>query len=129
MLAKPAVGWSVAGIAILVAALIFWRSVTSRDSYDISRLSQTVTVRFTDTNNEIKLTRAEFEKQLRALPGTLSTSSGIINPKTGKPTGILVATADWEEVVNRINGERTWAQENSPFGSAPPKPAGTDKPR
>jgi len=121
MLAKPAVGWSVAGLAVLLALFMFWNS-TRNSTYDLARLSEKVTVRFTDTDDEIVLVRAEFEKQLRSTPGKLSTSAGIINPKTGKPTGILVATRDWQEVVDRINEERTWAQQNSPFGGPPAAP-------
>lgn len=129
MLAKPAVGWTIAGIAVLVAVFLFWRSSRS-GSYDLNRLSEKVTVRFTDTDDEITLLRAEFEKQLRSTPGQLSVDSGIINPKTGKPTGILVATEDWKEVVHRINGERDWAKQNSPFGpsaNAQPVPTGSSK--
>lgn len=122
LFSKPAIGWIVAGFAILVAVYFLVASLRSNSTYDLARLSETVTVRFTDTNDEIQLTRAEFEKQLRAMPGTLSTASGIMNPKSGKPTGILVATREWAEVVSRLNEEREWAKQNSPFGSAPANP-------
>lgn len=123
-MSKPVVGWSVAGVAILLALVMLWRSLTGSNPYDTSRLAETVTVRFTDTDDEVKLLRADFERQLRSSPGKLTTSSGIVNPKTGKPTGILVATREWDEVVNRINEERDWAKQNSPFGGPPAKPAG-----
>jgi hypothetical protein len=122
LLSKPAVGWSVAGIAILIAGAMFFRSLFASSTYDLGTLSQEVTVRFMDTGDEIKLPRGEFEKQLRMVTGNLTKDTGIPNPKTGKPTGVLVATREWEETVDRINAERDWAKENSPFGSAPATP-------
>ncbi|MFN9972478.1 MAG: hypothetical protein ACK58T_21570, partial [Phycisphaerae bacterium] len=98
------------------------RSLFASSTYDLGTLSQEVTVRFMDTGDEIKLSRGEFEKQLRMVSGNLTKDTGIPNPKTGKPTGVLVATREWEETVDRINAERDWAKENSPFGSAPPTP-------
>ncbi|MBY0112782.1 MAG: hypothetical protein K2Y21_08175 [Phycisphaerales bacterium] len=118
-LGKPAVGWTVAGLAIAVAAYLFFRSMFGSAAYDLSTLSQSVTVRFMDTGDEITLTRGEFEKQLRAVKGTLTKDTGIINPKSGQPTGVLVASREWEETIARINAERDWAKQNSPFGSAP----------
>jgi hypothetical protein len=115
LLSKPAVGWSVAGIAILIAGAMFFRSLFASSTYDLGTLSQEVTVRFMDTGGE-------FEKQLRMVTGNLTKDTGIPNPKTGKPTGVLVATREWEETVDRINAERDWAKENSPFGSAPATP-------
>lgn len=121
ILSKPGVGWSVAGVAIIFAVFMLWRSLSSDSPYDQARLGETVTVRFSDTGEEIKLMRGDFERQLRDSPGQLSIGGGIINPKTGKPSGVLVATREWEEVVHRINEERAWAQQNTPFG-APPAP-------
>ncbi|MBN8596627.1 MAG: hypothetical protein J0L78_03030 [Planctomycetes bacterium] len=119
LLAKPAVGWTAAGLAVLIALFFFWRSVVSRSTYDLSRLSESVTVRFTDTDEEVQFTRGDFERQVREIPGTLSTDKGILNPKTGKRTGVLVAKREWDEVVNRLNSERDWARQNSPFGAPP----------
>lgn len=122
-LSKPAVGWTVAGVAIAFALFMLWRSLRSDSPYGQARLAETVTVRFTDTGEEVKLMRADFERQLRSVPGKLDLSAGIVNPKTGKPSGVLVATREWEEVVQRINEERDWATQNSPFGTpAGPSP-------
>jgi hypothetical protein len=130
-LKNPVVAWTAAVICIAVAFYSFFRSVWSRDVYDTKRLGEAVTVRFTDTNDEIHLTRAEFEKRLRETPGVLSPETGILNPKTNKPTGILVAEREWKEVVDRLNAERQWAKQHTPFGDTsaaapqvPPKPAG-----
>jgi len=122
-----AIGWSVAGVCLLVAFTFLYRSMFVSSPYDISRLSEEVTVRFTDTDDEIKIRRAEFEKRLRQQPEVLSKTSGLINPKTGKPTGILVASREWEETVDRLNEEREFAKHNSAFGKPgdpppPPKP-------
>lgn len=119
IMSKPAVGWTVAGVAVLFAVVVLWRSLRSSSPYDPARLSQMVTVRFSDTGEEVKLIRAEFERQLRETNGELNTGTGIVNPKTGKASGVLVASQEWEEVVHRINDERAWAQQNSPFGTPP----------
>lgn len=127
MLKGPAVGWGVAGICLAIAMFFFVRSWFTTNPYDLSYLSQTVTVRFVDTDEEITLTRADFEKQLRESPGPLSATTGITNPKTGKPSGILVATREWEETIERLKQERDWLKQNSAFGPASPTPSASRK--
>jgi len=126
LLKNGAIGWTVAGLCLLLALTFLYRAMFATNTYDLARLSEEVTVRFTDTDDEIKLRRGEFEKRLRQQPEALSKTAGLINPKTGKPTGILVATREWEETVDRLNEEREWAKHNSAFGkpgSPPPSPA------
>lgn len=118
LLQSPTIGWSAAGLCLLLALFLLFRSVFSSSPYDLSKLSEVVTVRFTDTNDEITLTRGEFEKQLREVQGVLTKEKGILNPKTGQPSGILVATREWTETVNRINQEKEWARQNSPWGAS-----------
>lgn len=122
-------GWTIASACLLFAIYMLLRGWLSPSPYDLAKLSETVTVRFTDTNDELTLTRGEFEKRLREVPGDLNATTGIMNPKTGKPSGILVATREWEETVNRINQEKQWARQNSPFGGPPQgaAPAGSGK--
>jgi len=127
IMSKPVVGWSVAGVAVLFAVVVLWRSLRSDNPYDQGKLSQMVTVRFSDTGDEVKLLRGEFERQLRDTAGELSTGTGIVNPKTGKASGVLVASREWEEVIRRINDERAWAKQNSPFGGPPQAPQATKK--
>ncbi|MBL8887225.1 MAG: hypothetical protein JNK16_11225 [Phycisphaerales bacterium] len=117
LLQKPAVGWSVAGLAILVALWFFWQGMFAKGTYDLSRMTEKVTIRFADTGDEMVLTRGEFEEQLRRMGQDLKADQGIVNPKTGKPTGILVAARDWQETVNRLNQERAEMSSRSPWGA------------
>jgi hypothetical protein len=116
LLQKPAVGWSVAGLAILFSLWLFWRGMFARGTYDMARMTEKVTIRFADTGDEVELTRGEFEEQLRRLGQDLKADQGILNPKTGKPTGILIAAREWQETVNRLNQERAEMNSRSPWG-------------
>lgn len=116
LLQKPAVGWSVAGVAILVALWFFWQGVFGKGTYDLARMTEKVTIRFADTGDELVLTRGEFEEQLRRLGQDLKADQGIVNPKTGKPTGIMIASKEWQETVNRLNQERAEMMSRSPWG-------------
>lgn len=118
-LKNPAVAWTFATVCLALAIWFLARSLWSKSDYDLGRLSESVTVRFTDTNDETHMTRADFEDKLRSVPGVLTAETGIVNPKTGKPTGVLVATKEWNATIDRINAEREWAKHNSPFGGPP----------
>lgn len=111
------IGWVVAGIAILLGLWVFVRSLTARDTYDLAKLSERVTIRYSDTGDEESMTRGELEEKIRQLGRTLKADEGLPNPKTGKPTGVLVATREWNETVQRLNAEREWAKSQSPFGA------------
>ncbi|HEX8877120.1 MAG TPA: hypothetical protein VF777_10255 [Phycisphaerales bacterium] len=117
ILSNGSLGWVVAGIAILLGLWIFIRSITAKDTYDLAKLSERVTIRYADTGDEESMTRGELEEKLRQLGRTLKLDEGLPNPKTGKPTGVLVATREWTETIERLNAEREWAKTQSPFGA------------
>ena len=118
MLGKPAVGWSVAAIALLVAAYSLFRfGFGTNGPYDPRRLQQDVVIRFTDTEEEIKLPRGRFEAMLRERGKAINPSEGLTNPKTGKPTGFLVAKDEWEEACLRIQNENAETKSLSPWGN------------
>ncbi|MGH7242887.1 MAG: hypothetical protein ACREJD_05660 [Phycisphaerales bacterium] len=116
LLQKPAVGWSVAGVAILVGLWFFWQGMFARNTYDLSRMTEKVTVRFMDTGDELVLTRGELEERLRGLGGNLNADQGLVNPKTGKATGVLIAAREWQETVTRLNQEHAEMNSRSPWG-------------
>lgn len=128
LLQSPAVGWSVAAIAVGFAIFMLVRSFFATSPYDPARLTQDVTIRYTDTGDEVKMSRGRFEKELRGSGKVLNSEEGLVNPKTGKLTGFLVAANEWKETIERLNQERADAQAISPWGTnastSPPKPAG-----
>jgi hypothetical protein len=116
-LSNGAAGWIVAAIAVLLGLWVFIRSLTAKDTYDLSRLSERVTIRYSDTGDEETMTRGEFEEKIRQLGRIIKPDEGLPNPKTGKPTGVLVATREWTETIQRLNAELEWAKSQSPFGA------------
>lgn len=123
LLQSPVVGWSVATVAILVAGYLLIRSLMATSPYDPARMTQDVVIRFTDTGEEITMSRGRFERELRGLGKSLTVNEGIVNPKTGKPTGFLVAADEWKETVERLNQERADVQSTSPWGSTSTAPS------
>ncbi len=126
MRAYPWIGWTIAAIALGVAAYMYFGQQGDIDPYNPDRMKQMVSVKFTDTGEVIELPRGRFERQLRDTNGgLLDPTKGITNPKTGQPTGFLFDKSDWEEVVARINGERTAAgiSDASPSPSSRPSVA------
>lgn len=53
---------------------------------------------------------------LRESGRQLKPDEGLVNPKTGKPTGVLVAESEWTETVARLNAERDQVKDRSPWG-------------
>lgn len=117
ILSNGSIGWVVAGVAILLGLWVFVRSITAKDTYDLAKLSERVTIRYADTGDEETMTRGELEEKIRQLGRMLKPDEGLPNPKTGKPTGVLVATREWNETIQRLNAEREWAKSQSPFGA------------
>ncbi|MBS0187665.1 MAG: hypothetical protein JSS51_06320 [Planctomycetes bacterium] len=120
ILQKPWFGWSIAGIAILFALFTVYRYGFAGDGpYDPRRLQQEVVIHFTDTGEDLKMPRGQFEAMLRERGKSLNPNQGITNPATGKPTGFLVAKHEWEETVQRIKAEADSTAQLSPWGQAP----------
>jgi len=102
---SPWLGWAVAGVFLAAAAVMFFRSQNPSDPYDPRRTTELVTIKFTDTNDEITMPRGRMEKLLRGTGVNLDPSKGITNPKTGQPTGFLYSKSEWESTVKRLNEE------------------------
>lgn len=123
---SPWLGW-VLFVAVLGLAVVLWfiRS-KGTDPYTPERMVEEVTVRFTDTNDEVKMTRGQLDKELRRRGDKLDAAQGIINPKTGQPTGFIFSKAEWEEMITRINQEKEEARTAS---GKLIKPAPRDEPK
>ncbi len=116
---KPWLGWSVAGAAMCVAAYFAWRSNSVKGEYTTERMTQNVTIRFTDTGDTMEIARGRLMRDLMMTGGPLDPTKGIINPKTNQPTGFPFDKADWETMVKQIN--RDSAGGRAPTGK-PAKP-------
>ena len=121
---SPWLGWVLAGILLAVSIFMLVKGQGGTDPYNPDRMRESVTIRFTDTNDEITMTRGQMDKELRRKGVKLDVSEGITNPKTGKPTGFLFNKTEWDEMIARINQEKEDAKRNKgaivPAGKAPP---------
>jgi hypothetical protein len=108
---RPFIGWIVAGVCVLVAAFVIYRNSSSNSPYSVDRLGEMVTIKFSDTGEEITMPRGRFEQMLWDRPAPIDPTQGIVNPKTNQPTGFLYNKNEWEETVSRINGERAAPRE------------------
>jgi hypothetical protein len=104
---SPWIGWALAFVLLGVSAYLYFSRTTDVNAYNPERMREFVTVKFADTGEEERMPRGKFERALReAQKGQLDGSKGLVNPKTGQPTGFLFDKADWEETISRINDER-----------------------
>jgi hypothetical protein len=102
---KPWIGWAVAAVALLLAALVWYRAGRgSLNEYTFDRLTEDVTIRDRETGEEWVMKRGRVEQILWDRAGALDPNEGIPNPTTGKPTGF--PKSDWESTVERINRDR-----------------------
>jgi hypothetical protein len=114
---SPWIGWALALVLLGASIFFFIRSQRSSDPYSPDHMKQMVTIRFTDTEDEITIPLGRLDKELRQRGDHLDPSVGYINPKTNKPTGFLVAKQEWDEIIARINKEKAEAK-NKPASSA-----------
>jgi len=102
----PWLGWVV--IALLLGVTVWsllWRR-GGADAYDPESMKEMLTVRYTDTDEVVKIPRGRLDQMLRGSGNALDPTQGIINPKTGKPTGFLVDEDEWSKMIDRINKEK-----------------------
>jgi hypothetical protein len=123
---SPWIGWALALVLLGASTFFFIRGRRNPDPYSPDNMKQMVTIRFTDTEDEMTIPLGRLDKELRQRGDHLDPTVGYINPKTNKPTGFLVAKKQWDEIIERINKEKEEAKKNpnsSAFSPAPP-PAG-----
>ncbi len=101
---KPWLGWVVAGL-LLAASVYFYMRGGANDPYSQKRLTSMVTIKYTDTGDEVEIPWGRIEKELRLREGKADSSQGLINPKTGAATGFPFNKRDWQETCDRINRE------------------------
>lgn len=118
------IGWVVALAIFALAIWLYFARSGGTSPYNPEHMRQSVTVRFTDTNEETTMTFGQLDKELRRRGDVLDPKVGITNPKTGQPTGFPVADM-WNEMVTRINKEKEEIRATSgPNVRAAPREAG-----
>ncbi len=109
---NPMVGWAVAAV-LLVGSAAYWLMGGSSEG---PALTDKVTVLFTDTGEEIEMRRGELEMRLLERAGPVDPAQGIINPKTQKPSGVILNKEDWAKTVDKLNAMKKAAAAQSSAG-------------
>ena len=121
---SPWMGWAFAALLLGATVFFFLRSRSGgSDPYSPARMTEMVTIRFTDTDDEITMPRGTMDKELRRQGDKLDPTKGITNPKTGKPTGFLFDKEEWDAMIARINKEKEEAKKH-PSGAFGPASSG-----
>ncbi len=101
---KPWIAWAISATCLAAAAFVLFRSQTATPPDSVQRLSQTVTIRCSETGNEWQMNRGQFEQMLLTSDGMIDPDKGIPSAfADGRLTGVLVDKKEWEETVERIN--------------------------
>lgn len=109
---KPWISWAIALVAIGAAGYMYVRSAGGgKGSYGLDRMTEMVTIKYADTGDEEQIPRGRLEKMLRTQGDKLDPTKGLINPKSGQPTGFIFDKSDWEETIARINREKEAARQ------------------
>jgi hypothetical protein len=101
---KPWLGWVMAGVFAVAGVVMYMRlNSGSSEPFSADRSTEMMTIKFTDTGDEVQMPRGRVQIQLIDLVGRgliKDASQGIQNPKTGAYTGIPFDKRDWESLVN-----------------------------
>ncbi len=114
---SPMMGWAMAALLMLFAAFMLYTRLNPKD--ETRQLTEMVTIRCSETGETWKVQRGIMEKELWLRPYPVDPNQGIVNPKTGKPTGFPVDA--WKETVEQINAQRGEGNAK-PAPAAPPAP-------
>ena len=113
---NPMLGWGVAALLTLGAAFMLFTRLTAKN--ETAQLTEMVTLRDSETGETWKVPRGVMEKELWLRAHPLDPNMGMLNPKTGKPTGFPIDS--WKETVESINIERSADAKAPPAKPAPP---------
>ncbi len=122
---KPWIGWAFSGVLILVCAYILYARMTPEgDEYSGARMTEMVTIKYTDTGREEQVSRGRLIKILLDQGGTIDPTKGIINTETNQPTGFIYNKDEWESLVKQLNADRAEAGKPKSSTSPPMKTGG-----
>jgi len=137
---SPWIGWIFAGLILIVAVYLFFRTPSNESPYSPERMREMVSIKFTDTGEVIQMSRGDLDRTLRRRGEKVDAAQGIINPKTNQPTGFLYNKDEWDKMIARINTEKDEIKKSTSMNVAPvartdipkmpdqPKPADTTTP-
>ena len=111
---RPWLGWGLSLVLFVVIAWLWLGRGQSESPLSPERMQETVTIKYADTGETAQMPRGRFEKMLRDTGAKLDPSQGLVNPKTGKPTGFLFDQREWEEAVARVNEQMDRARAGLP---------------
>jgi hypothetical protein len=124
---KPWIGWAVAGVLLVVAGWFAFRSMTvGGDRFNPDSMRETVTIKYTDTGDTEEVHRGRLIKRLLdECGGKPDPTRGLINPKTGQPTGFLFDKEEWDAMIADLTVNiPAKSAAGAPSKAAPPKPSG-----
>ncbi|HYD02035.1 MAG TPA: hypothetical protein VEB22_12475 [Phycisphaerales bacterium] len=111
--ARPWLGWAFAGVVTVAAVTMYFRMRSGSEGVlSGDTLTEEVTVKFTDTGETVKMLRGRLTRELLGKAGKLDPAEGIVNPKTGKASGVLVSDGEWQRLVAEINALKDDAARN-----------------
>ena len=94
-------------IAIVLGAVLVFRTVGGAAPGTTASLTKDVTIRDAETGAEWTMSRGRLEQALYQRSGEINPEEGLANPDTGTPTGFPVnRSRDWEQVIERISAEK-----------------------
>ncbi len=111
---KPVLGWAVAAVAIAAAAYFAMSRGPRDQAYTPDMMRQIITIRFADTGDTIDIPRGTLLRDIARGGKVIDPTRGIVNPKTGQPTGFPFDKNEWEAMVARINKDMKAIQAKHP---------------
>lgn len=102
---RPWIGWVVALVVLALSAVTIFLQNRSDSPYSPESMTEMLTIRYTDTDEVERIPRGRLDKLLRGRT-SFDPAEGIVNPKTGKPTGFLVDEEEWTAMLARIKAEK-----------------------
>jgi hypothetical protein len=126
---SPWIGWAVALVFMGIAGWLIVSGASGGGSkYIPERMQEKVTIKFTDTGETLEMYRGDLEKEVRQRSDGLDKTKGIINPKTGQPTGFPYNPDDWDGMIDRIAKQREILRGGKPAAPAPAAPSAPGAP-
>jgi hypothetical protein len=116
---SPWAKWLIPLVLLGAAVIFFVRGTRSSNPYSFDQLSETVTLVCRETGEEFKMARGRVEQELWTRPLPLDPDVGLVNPNTGRQT--LFPKSEWEQTIERINGDREAIAEQRSRGRERPE--------